>query len=70
LSDLRQTSRFEYDELSRLTKSTDPLNRVSQFGYDDLNRLVTSVDALAGESSQSFDADGNKKSLVDPNANQ
>ena len=70
MSDLRQTSRFEYDELSRLTKSTDPLNRVSQFGYDDLNRLVTSVDALAGESSQSFDADGNSRRLTDPNNNQ
>jgi RHS repeat-associated protein len=28
------------------------------------------VDALAGESSQSFDADGNKESLLDPNDNK
>jgi len=56
--------------LSRLTKSIDPLNRSSQFGYDDLNRLVSSVDALAGESSQGFDADGNKESLLDPNDNK
>ncbi len=37
--------------------------------YDDLSRLEESVDALLGKSSQTFDAEGNRKSLTDPNEN-
>jgi len=42
---------------------------VTQLSYDDLSRLEESVDALLGKSSQTFDADGNRNSLTDPNDN-
>jgi RHS repeat-associated protein len=64
---LQHTTHYDYDDLNRLTQITDPLQHVTQWHYDDLNRLIASVDALAGESRQSFDADGNRTSWSDPN---
>ncbi|MCP4701133.1 MAG: RHS repeat-associated core domain-containing protein, partial [Gammaproteobacteria bacterium] len=51
-------------------KITDPLAYAAEFGYDDLDRLIKSLDAMTGESAQSFDADGNRDSLADPNQNR
>jgi RHS repeat-associated protein len=62
-----QAVSFEYDKLNRLTRTTDPLKRVTEFQYDKLNRLVASVDALRGQSTQSFDANGNRTQLTDAN---
>ncbi len=59
-----------YDSLNRLISQTDPLERLTQYDYDNLDRLVTVTNALLDESSQSFDADGNRTTLVDPNGNQ
>ncbi|MCP4700547.1 MAG: RHS repeat protein, partial [Gammaproteobacteria bacterium] len=67
---LQNKTLLDYDELSRLTKITDPLAYAAEFGYDDLDRLIKSLDAMTGESAQSFDADGNRDSLADPNQNR
>ena len=67
---LGNTHHREYDQLSRIVKSTDPLNQSTVYSYDDLNRLIVTTDALGGQAGQDFDIAGARTSLIDPNNNR
>ncbi|MFH1147302.1 MAG: RHS repeat-associated core domain-containing protein [Pseudomonadota bacterium] len=40
-----KTTRYEYDQLNRLIKVTDPLQQETKYTYDDRNNLIASEDA-------------------------
>ncbi len=63
---LGNTTTNEYDQLSRLKKTSSPLNQITQYNYDDLNRLSQSTDAMNGLASQQYDDDGNHTAMIDP----
>ena len=60
---------FQYDNLGRRTKITDPLGNDTTYAFDSLNRVTSVTDALDGVSSVAFDAAGNRTSVTDPLGN-
>ena len=58
-------TRFEYDAIGRLTKSTDPDHNSTFYTYDMLGRLTKRIHPDAGTDRYHYDAAGNLTSHVD-----
>ena len=56
---------YDYDNMGRRTKVTDPLGNVTTSAYDSLDRVTSVTDALGNVTSTTFDAAGNRLSVTD-----
>jgi RHS repeat-associated protein len=63
------TTRF-IDAAGRLAAVTDPLGNVTRYTYNALNQVVLKVDPIQGQTSISYDPNGNALSLTDALGNR
>lgn len=60
-----QTSAYQYDGNSNVTRLTDPRNGITQTAYDGLNRIKQTTDALNGVTKLAYDGQDNVTSVTD-----
>jgi RHS repeat-associated protein len=65
----RNTTRRNFDLVSRLISQTDPRGKTTKFAYDAVNRITQIVDALNGFTSFSYDTNGNLLAVTDARGN-
>ncbi len=60
-----RTTKFQYDQNSRLVKTRDDLNRDSLFAYDGMSRMTVATDPLLNTVTNTYDANSNVISTVE-----